>query len=234
MTRVAPRAARRDSPDRAPRADARPEMFDAVARVVGAVPAVSRAPTPRTTTGPALDRADERSLVARALGGDPAAERAVYDAHVEGVYRLAYRMAGRDDLARDITQDTFIRAFERLPTFRHEAALSTWLHRIAVSVALNTLQQVQRFARREAPLDEGGDAPAPDRRADPDLRDRMAAAIDALPLGHRAVFVLHDVEGYTHVEIGAALGIPAGTSKARLFHARARLRERLAAFRRLD
>lgn len=205
-----------------------------VGRVAGPVSAVSRAPAPATAADPGVGRAAERTLVARALGGDPDAERALYDAHVDRVYRVAYRLAGSDDLARDITQDTFVRAFERLPTFRHEAALATWLHRIAVSVALNTLEKVQRLRRHEAPFEEGERAPAPDRRADPDLRDQLAAAIDALPLAHRAVFVLYDVEGYTHGEIGAALGIPPGTSKARLFHARARLRERLAAFRRPD
>lgn len=188
--------------------------------------AAARAP------GPSADRAAERELVARAAAGDPGAERALYDAHVERVYRLAYRMAGDDEMARDITQDAFVRAFERLASFRHESAFSTWLHRIAVSVALNALDSAQRRGRRETALDD--DLAAPERRADPDLRERLADAIDALPPGYRAVFVLHDIEGYTHEEIGAALGVRPGTSKAQLFHARARLRERLAAFRRPD
>lgn len=182
----------------------------------------------------ATGRADERALVARALAGDPAAERALYDAHVERVYRLAYRMAGDDDLARDITQDAFVRAFDRLADFRHDAALATWLHRIALSVALNTLEKVRRLRAREAPLEEGLTAAAPDRRADPDLPVRLAEAVDALPPGYRTVFLMHDLEGYTHEEIGAALGVRPGTSKAQLFHARARLRERLAAFGRKD
>ncbi len=179
-------------------------------------------------------RADERDLVTRALHGDAAAERALYDAHVGRVYRLAYRLAGDDDLARDITQDTFVRVFERLSVFRHESAFATWLHHIALSVALNTLEKIQRIQRREGPLDEGLTIAAPERRADPDLRARMAAAIDALPPGYRAVFIMHDIEGYTHEEIGAALGVQSGTSKAQLFRARARLRAQLAAFRRED
>jgi RNA polymerase sigma-70 factor (ECF subfamily) len=194
------------------------------------------APTPAPVPAPAADaaarRADERALVARAVAGDPGAERALYDLHVERVYRVAFRLAGDDDLARDITQDTFVRAFDRLADFRHDAAFATWLHRIALSVALNTLDKVQRLRRREAPLEDGLAAAAPERRADPDLRARLAEAVDALPPGYRTVFVLHDVEGYTHEEIGAALGVRPGTSKAQLFHARARLRQKLAAFRR--
>jgi RNA polymerase sigma-70 factor (ECF subfamily) len=180
-----------------------------------------------------VDLHAERALVARAVAGDPVAERALYDAHVERVYRLAYRMAGDDELARDITQDAFVRAFDRLAGFRHEAAFSTWLHRITVSVALTALDKVKRLHSREAPLDDGLVA-APERRADHDLRTQLAVAIDALPPGYRAVFVLHDIEGYTHEEIGATLGVRPGTSKAQLFHARAKLRERLTAFRRPD
>ena len=194
--------------------------------------AVTGAPVPSAPADAVARRADERALVARAIAGDPAAERALYDLHVGRVYRVAFRVAGDDDLARDITQDTFVRAFDRLAEFRHDAAFATWLHRIALSVALNAIDKVQRLRRHEAPLEDGLAAAAPDRRADPDLRARLADAIDALPPGYRAVFVLHDVEGYTHEEIGAALGVRPGTSKAQLFHARARLRQRLAAFRR--
>ncbi len=202
-----------------------------LARRPGAA-AVTGAPVPSAPADAVARRADERALVARAIAGDPAAERALYDLHVGRVYRVAFRVAGDDDLARDITQDTFVRAFDRLPEFRHDAAFATWLHRIALSVALNAIDKVQRLRRHEAPLEDGLAAAAPDRRADPDLRARLADAIDALPPGYRAVFVLHDVEGYTHEEIGAALGVRPGTSKAQLFHARARLRQRLAAFRR--
>ncbi|HVM43934.1 MAG TPA: sigma-70 family RNA polymerase sigma factor, partial [Gemmatimonadales bacterium] len=87
----------------------------------------------------------EAELIARARAGEPAAERALYEAHVDRVYRLAYRMAGDDDLARDFTQDTFIRAFERLHEFRGEAQFSTWLHPIAVTVVLNGLRKVKRL-----------------------------------------------------------------------------------------
>ena len=173
---------------------------------------------------------DELQLISRARTGDAAAERALYDAHVERVYRLAYRMSGRDDLAEDFTQDAFIRAFARLGDFRGEAAFGTWLHTIAVSVILNGLRKAKRFDAREASLDETIAVAARTPIAEPDLRQRMAAAIDALPDGYRTVFLMHDVEGYKHEEIGAALGIATGTSKAQLFRARQKLREALADF----
>ena len=173
---------------------------------------------------------DDRELIARVRAGDPAAERALYDAHVDRVYRLSYRMAGDDDLARDFTQETFIRAFEKLDTFRGESALSTWLHSIATSVALNGLRKVKRFRKREADLEEADGMSGGAPRAEPDLKRRLAAAIDGLPEGYRTVFLLHDVEGYTHEEIGAALDIETGTSKAQLSRARAKLRDALADF----
>ena len=173
---------------------------------------------------------DEPELIDRARAGDPAAERALYDAHVDRVYRLAYRLAGDDELARDFTQETFIRAFQRPDSFRGEARLSTWLHAIATSVAMNGLRKVKRFRTRETAL-EAADAVAVGRRtAEPDLKVRLHAAIDALPLKYRTVVVLHDVEGYTHEEIAATLNVEVGTSKAQLSRARAKLREALAEF----
>lgn len=175
-------------------------------------------------------RLDDRRLLERARAGDPAAERALYEAHVERVYRLAYRLAGDDALAQDFTQETFIRAFQRLGEFRGEAAIGTWLHTICVSVALNGLRSVKRLRARHVELDDALEVGHPARAAEPDLRERLARAIDALPDGYRTVFVMHDVEGYTHEEIGHALGVQPGTSKAQLFRARAKLREALADF----
>jgi RNA polymerase sigma-70 factor, ECF subfamily len=175
----------------------------------------------------------EAQLVARAAAGDPAAERKLYDLHVDRVYRLAYRLAGDGEVARDLTQETFIRAFARLATFRGEAAFGTWLRAIAMSVILNDLRRRRPARMREAPYEEAVAADwlaDPRREAEPDLRERLRAAIDALPNRYRTVFVMHDVEGYTHEEIGTALGVQPGTSKAQLSRARAKLRERLAAF----
>jgi RNA polymerase sigma-70 factor (ECF subfamily) len=173
---------------------------------------------------------DERQLIARVLAGDPAAERELYESHVDRVYRLAYRMTGDDTLAQDCTQDTFVRVFDRLAEFRGDAALSTWIHAVASSVVLNCLRTVKRIRGREAPVEAAVDVGHTPRRAEPDLKRRLSEAIENLPLKLRMVFLMHDVEGYTHEEIGGALGVPTGTSKAQLFRARARLREALADF----
>ncbi|HEV2641805.1 MAG TPA: RNA polymerase sigma factor [Candidatus Elarobacter sp.] len=166
----------------------------------------------------------------RASTGDAQAQRTLYDAHVERVYRLAYRLAGDDDLAADLTQETFIRAFDRLGEFRNESALGTWLHTIAVSVSLGALRKQKRRAVRHAPLDEAVDVGREDRVADADLRTRLHEAINALPEGYRTVFVMYEVEGYTHQEIATALGVQVTTSKGQLFRAKARLREALKQF----
>ena len=173
---------------------------------------------------------DEPELISRVRAGEPDAERALYDAHVDRVYRLTYRLAGDDELARDFTQETFIRAFERIGSFRGESRLSTWLHAIATTVALNGLRKVKRFRTRETDLEAVGEVADSARSAEPDLKARLHAAIDALPPKYRTVVVLHDVEGYTHEEIAGVLDMEVGTSKAQLSRARAKLREALADF----
>jgi RNA polymerase sigma-70 factor (ECF subfamily) len=173
---------------------------------------------------------NERQLIAAAVAGEVTAQRMLYDQHVDRVYRLAYRLAGEDELARDFTQETFIRAFQRLKDFRSDSSFGTWIHTIAMSVSLNGLRKVKRFRSRESSLDEALTVGAVSRRAEPDLKERLRRAIDDLPEGYRTVFVMHDVEGYTHEEIAAALGVQPGTSKAQLFRARAKLRVALADF----
>jgi RNA polymerase sigma-70 factor (ECF subfamily) len=172
----------------------------------------------------------DAQLIAEVLRGDALAERKLYDAHVDRIYRLAWRMSGDETLARDFTQDTFIRAFDRLADFRGDSTLATWLHAIATSVILNGLKKVKRIHGREVAGDELPEVTIPTREAEPDLKLRLRRAIEGLPDGYRTVFVMHDVEGYTHEEIATALGIQAGTSKAQLFRARARLRTELADF----
>lgn len=173
----------------------------------------------------------EPSLVDRARAGDPAAQRALYDTHVDRAFRLAYRLSGSEELAREFTQDAFVRAFQRLGDFRGDSAFGTWLHTIVTSVTLNGLRRQKRHHDREAPLEDavtmtrsGGD--------DFDLREKLAQAVAALPEGCRTVFLLHDAEGYTHEEIAATLGVTAGTTKTQLSRARAKLRVALAAFAR--
>src|SRR5947199_4173921 len=94
-------------------------------------------------------------LIARVAAGDAAAERELYETYVDRIYRLAFRLAGDDELAQDFTQATFIRAFEKIGSFRGESSLSTWLHSIGVSVTLNGLRKTKRQRNREAPMEEG-------------------------------------------------------------------------------
>lgn len=173
----------------------------------------------------------EHNLVERVLAGEASAERELYDAYVDRVFRLAYRLAGDSDLAQDFVQETFLKVYSRLETFRGESSLGTWITSVALSVALNGLRKVKRFRQREADLhDAAAVTDGARRRPEPDLKTRIREAIDRLPEGYRTVFVMHDMEGYTHEEIGTALGVQPGTSKAQLFRARAKLREALADF----
>jgi RNA polymerase sigma-70 factor (ECF subfamily) len=173
---------------------------------------------------------DEWGQITRIIAGDRLAARTLYDSHVRRVHRIVFRICGDEELACELTQDVFVRAFGQLSAFRGDSAFATWLHRIAVTVSLNAMRSVKRIRAREEPLGDDDRHAAPDRQADPDLKERLYAAIDALPEGLRLTVVLHDVEGYTHGEIGSMLGVAEGTSKARLFEARAKLRVALADF----
>jgi RNA polymerase sigma-70 factor (ECF subfamily) len=166
-------------------------------------------------------------LVARARAGDDRAFRTLYDNNVDRIYRLVYRMAGETDMAMDFTQEAFLRAYQRLDQFRGDAAFSTWLHSIAVSVALNGLRKVDRHRKRERSLEDAAPVASGGRPADPGVRDRIEHAVDELPEIYRTVFLMHDLEGFSHGEIADALGVAEGTSKARLSRARAKLREAL-------
>jgi RNA polymerase sigma-70 factor (ECF subfamily) len=173
----------------------------------------------------------EPELIARVLAGDRIAARELYDAHAPRVYRLAYRLTGEADLAREFTQDTFVRAFSQLGRFRGDSALSTWLHCITVTVVANAMRKVKRFRERETDLEDVhpiGSSGMGSTTVDPILRDRLHRAIDDLPEIYRTTLIMHDVEGYTHSEIAETLGVAEGTCKSRLSQARAQLRAVLA------
>lgn len=186
--------------------------------------------TATARTFAAHDRVNEPELIQRVLAGDRDAARALYDAHAMRVYRLVHRLCGDDDLAQDLTQETFIKAFAQLRGFRGDSALSTWLHRIAVTVAMNGMRKVKRFRERETEVDEELPAVSYSSPEQVDLRERVAAAIDALPEIYRTTLIMHDIEGYTHGEIARTLEVAEGTCKSRLSHARAQLRRVLAPF----
>lgn len=150
----------------------------------------------------------------------------LYERHASRVYTVVRRLAGDDDLAADLAQDAWTHAFRKIKEFRGDAAFGTWVHRIAVNTALTWLRQVARRRDLEEGFDGGStlgnpDSWPPERAAE---RVTVQRALDMLPSGYRSVLWLHDVEGYTHEEIGAQLGIAVGTSKSQLSKARARLR----------
>jgi RNA polymerase sigma-70 factor (ECF subfamily) len=172
----------------------------------------------------------EHELIERVRAGDMAAARTLYDAHIGAVHRLAMRITGDDALAQEAAQVAFVRAFRAIGTFRGEAAFATWIHKIATSSSLNLVKARKRWWARTADIEDADAHVHTTPETDPDLRTRLYAAIDALPEIYRSVFVLHEVEGHNHDEIGALLGIANGTSKARLSVARSKLRVALKAF----
>ena len=167
--------------------------------------------------------------VERARRGDAAAFERLYREHVGRVYALCLRMSGDARDAEELTQDVFVRAWEKLPLFRGESAVGTWLHRLAVNVVL---EGARRDRRRLARVDVRADdrlerLGAAAHGATPEERLTLEAAVAALPPAVRAVFVLHDIEGYKHEEIARLTGRAAGTLRAQLHRARKLLLEAL-------
>jgi RNA polymerase sigma-70 factor, ECF subfamily len=157
-----------------------------------------------------------------AAAGDALAFERLYRRHLARVHSLARRMIGPDE-ADDATQAVFIRAWEKLGTFRGESAFGTWLHRLAINVMLarRTTLGIERGRFQDS---ESAVEGLTTRTVRPELSIDFEEAIEHLPSGAREVFVLHDIEGYKHEEIAGMLGIVAGTSKAQLHRARMALR----------
>ena len=169
---------------------------------------------------------DEGTDATLAQAGDTDAFERLYRTHVARVHSLARRMAGPQH-ADELTQDVFVRAWEKLDTFRGEAAFGTWLHRLAVNLILSRRQRMGRERDRFLADSEIALEHAHDRPRTVGLRLDLETAIERLPAGARQVFVLHDVEGYRHQEIADLLDIAPGTSKAQLHRARMLLRGHL-------
>ncbi len=166
--------------------------------------------------------------VALAASGDRRAFERLYHVHVTRVYSLCARMVNDRTRAEELTQDVFVRAWEKLHLFRGEAAFGTWLHRMAVNVVLNARKTEGRQRSRFNDDDAGDGIEAlPTRPLAPGDRMDLEWAIALLPKGARRVFTLHDVEGYKHEEIAEMLGVTTGATKAQLHRARLLLREAL-------
>lgn len=170
--------------------------------------------------------------VALAASGDRRAFERLYRAHVDRVFSICVRMCGSRARGEELTQDVFVRVWEKLPTFRGESAFPTWLHRVAVNVALNDrkVQSRERTRRAEPDEDSRDESGALGSVAAAPVGERLdlEAAIALLPPGARKVFVLHDVEGFTHEEIAQEMGVTPGGTKSQLHRARMLLREALS------
>ena len=169
--------------------------------------------------------ADLIALVARAQQGDPDAFEVLYRLHMGRVYALCLRLSGDGRRAEELTQDVFVRAWEKLGTFRGESAFGTWLHRLAVNQVLQTGRSERRRAAHLRVTDDPRVLDGPGTVRSPEAGTDLERAIAQLPEGARTVFVLHQVEGYSHNEIASMTGIAPGTSKAHLHRARRLLRE---------
>ena len=185
-------------------------------------------PTAAESEACAFDEGEDAQLVRRAAGADVAAFEALYRRHHRRVHGVILRLVGHASArAEDLTQEAFVRAWQALPTFRFESAVSTWLHRMAVNTALMELR-----ARRSRPqADDDEDAreslSMPDTAGRAVLGRDLERAVATLPPRARAVLVLHDVEGWKHEEIAEELGMAVGSSKAQLHRARGLLRTRI-------
>lgn len=169
----------------------------------------------------------DAAIVRRAIDGDERAMRLLWNQHAPHVDAVVRRLAGDPDLAEDIAQEVWIQIFRALPSWRGDAKFSTWIHRVAINRTLNALRSVKRLAAAETAIEE--DSAVVEQDAERSMLARtIEDAARQLSPGARTVFLLHDVEGYTHEEIAAELGITPGGSKSQLFKARAKLRRLLA------
>jgi RNA polymerase sigma factor (sigma-70 family) len=190
-------------------------------------------PEPRDSAGVAMfpdaTGIGEEELVERARNGDHSAYEILYRLNRDQVYGLLWRMSGgHHALAEDLLQEAFVRAWQKLDMFRGDSKFGTWLHRLAVNVALSDRRTRLRKAGKEVALDETVDRTvvgSKDVRAD-QQRD-LEQSIARLPERARAVLVLYDIEGYQHQEIAEMTGMAVGSSKAQLHRARKLLREDL-------
>ncbi len=169
----------------------------------------------------------DQITIRRAINGDESALRAIWTQHAPRIDAVVRRLVGDPDLAADVAQEVWIQIFRALPSYRGDSQFSTWTHRIAVNRTLNALRSLRRLSKTEVEIEEH--TSSVDHEGDRTLMmQSIDEAVQKLSPGARAVFVLHDVEGYTHEEIAKELGITSGGSKSQLFKARVKLRRLLA------
>ena len=170
---------------------------------------------------------DSAELARRAQGGDVEAFELLYRAHAGRVRAICLRLCADGQRAEEAAQDAWVRVWERLSTWRGEAAFGTWLHRLTVNVVLEAFRAERRRLARVTFAEDGDEVDAAIPAREPGDRLDLERAVARLPRGARTVFVLHDVEGYQHAEIAAMTGLAEGTLRAQLCRARRLLMEML-------
>jgi RNA polymerase sigma-70 factor, ECF subfamily len=167
----------------------------------------------------------DADLAARCQAGDMEAFEVFYRQHSPRVYSLACRMAGSNEDGEDLLQEIFLQAYRKIGSFKGESALGTWLYRLALNHCLDYVRSRQaKMNKLTETLDASTSIEPLARRDTPIARLDLERALERLPDGCREAFVLHDIEGFDHKEVGSVLGIAEGTSKSQVFKARARLR----------
>jgi RNA polymerase sigma-70 factor (ECF subfamily) len=181
-----------------------------------------RAPIPF----PSKDLTDSSAdLIARCRAGEVEAFETVYRQHAARLYTLACRMAGSPEDGEDLLQEIFLQAYRKFGSFKGDAALGTWLYRLALNHCLDFVRSRQaKMNKLTDTLDAETSFEPTARRDTPIARLDLERAVERLPEGCREAFVLHDVEGFDHKEVGELLGIAEGTSKSQVFKARMKLR----------
>jgi RNA polymerase sigma factor (sigma-70 family) len=172
---------------------------------------------------------DDAPLIDAARNGDRRAFESLYRMHVGRVYALCLRLTAHVETAEELTQEAFVRAWQRLGSFRGDSAFGTWLHRLTVNVVFDEQRSRRPWFRRLTSIDDADEVAALEHPGSSADRHDLESAIRRLPRGARTVFVLHDVEGWQHDEIASRGGIAVGTSKAHLHRARQLLKEWLSA-----
>ena len=176
----------------------------------------------------ALNRDEATELVSRAAAGDASAFEELYAANLGRIYALCLRMTANVAEAEELTQEAFIRAWQKLDTFRGAASFSPWLHRVAANVVLSRRRKLARERERTVHQEDMSYHAATGDRTNRGPTVDLETAIAQLPQRARQVFVLYDIEGYKHQEIADLMGIAPGTCKAQLNRARKLLREALS------
>jgi RNA polymerase sigma-70 factor, ECF subfamily len=178
-------------------------------------------------TNPMSEMPIDQLDLKRAMNGDERAMQRLWSQHAPHIDAVVRRLCGDPELAADISQEVWMQIFRALPSYRGDSQFGTWAHRIAVNRTLNALRKIRRIAKLETDIED--DSAITEMDSDRKfVAESIEQAMNKLSPGARAVFVLHDIEGYTHGEIGEELGITPGGSKSQLFKARARLRMLLA------